>query len=135
MERGHHRVVTAAEALAAADPNDGPAPPLYGLKGAQARMLKPGQNGSSQLPGYNHSLVRVLPSAPFPTLMHMGGQNLVHPSGMRGLSEGEYKAAASFPPAFKFSCSWTKVTRQVGNCVPPLMAAAIADAVRTTLGR
>ena len=118
-------IVTAREALAAADAADGPAPPLYGIKGAQARTLAPGENGASQISGYNHSLVRVDPEKPFPVVMHMGGQNLVHPSGLRGLSAGEYKAAMSFPSKFSFRCGWTRMTRLVGNCVPPLLAAAV----------
>ena len=54
----------------------------------------------------------------------------IHPSQDRMISVREAARLQSFPDRFKFHGYLSDQYRQVGNAVPPLMAAAVAEAVR-----
>ena len=58
----------------------------------------------------------------------------IHPEENRTLTVRECARAQSFPDRFCFLGSRVDQYRQVGNAVPPLLASAVADAVRASLG-
>lgn len=51
----------------------------------------------------------------------------IHPSEPRGISVREAARLQSFPDGFLFQCNMGDAFRQIGNAVPPLLAAAIAS--------
>lgn len=51
-----------------------------------------------------------------------------HPTEMRGISLVEAKRIGSFPDQFGFG-DWKAGCRQIGNCVPPLLIRAVAEAL------
>jgi len=58
---------------------------------------------------------------------------LPHPSQHRPITHREAARLQSFPDDFSFYGSKISVAKQIGNAVPPLMAARIADCVKTLL--
>lgn len=58
----------------------------------------------------------------------------IHPEQDRTLTVRECARAQSFPDSFAFIGSRVDQYRQVGNAVPPLLAAAVAKAVQEMLG-
>ena len=56
---------------------------------------------------------------------------LIHPTQNRGLSVREAARLQSFPDRFRFTGSIGFQQQQVGNAVPPLMATAVFNAIRT----
>jgi DNA (cytosine-5)-methyltransferase 1 len=59
----------------------------------------------------------------------------LHPKADRPLTHREAARLQSFPDDFVFGGSKIEVARQIGNAVPPLLAQAIARAVRSLLDR
>ncbi len=57
-----------------------------------------------------------------------------HPTQDRVISIREAARIQSFPDHYKFTGSVTQQYEQVGNAVPPLMAKAIGDQIRTMIG-
>jgi DNA (cytosine-5)-methyltransferase 1 len=55
----------------------------------------------------------------------------IHPSQDRVLTSLEAARLQSFPDEFEFQGSKTSRTKQIGNAVPPLMAHAVAEQIRT----
>ena len=55
---------------------------------------------------------------------------IVHPTEKRKFSVGELKRLSSFPDDFVLSGSYEQQCERIGRAVPPLMAAAIAAAIR-----
>lgn len=53
----------------------------------------------------------------------------LHPSEHRPITHREAARLQSFPDAFRFIGSKIEIARQIGNAVPPLLAAKIADSV------
>lgn len=53
----------------------------------------------------------------------------LHPEQHRPITHREAARLQSFPDSFIFTGSKIEVARQIGNAVPPLLAAAVADAV------
>ena len=56
--------------------------------------------------------------------------SIVHPTEKRKFSVGELKRLSSFPDDFVLSGSYEQQCERIGRAVPPLMAAAIATAIR-----
>ncbi len=59
----------------------------------------------------------------------------IHPLDDRAISVREAARLQSFPDRFQFFGFRTEQFQQVGNAVPPLMAAAVATAVRAHIDR
>ena len=57
----------------------------------------------------------------------------LHPTEHRALTHREAARLQSFPDSFRFCGSKIDIGRQIGNAVPPLLAAAIASAVEAML--
>ena len=57
----------------------------------------------------------------------------LHPAQHRPITHREAARLQSFPDDFKFLGSKIEVAKQIGNAVPPLLAARIADGVYTLL--
>ena len=53
----------------------------------------------------------------------------LHPCQHRPLTHREAARLQSFPDDFKFTGSKIEIAKQIGNAVPPRLAAAIADCV------
>ncbi len=53
----------------------------------------------------------------------------LHPTQHRPITHREAARLQSFPDAFRFRGSKAEIARQIGNAVPPLLAARIADSV------
>ena len=57
----------------------------------------------------------------------------LHPSQDRPITHREAARFQSFPDSFRFRGSKTEIARQIGNAVPPLLAAAVSRGVRELL--
>jgi DNA (cytosine-5)-methyltransferase 1 len=57
----------------------------------------------------------------------------LHPAQHRPITHREAARLQSFPDAFRFHGSKSEIARQIGNAVPPLLAARIADSVMALL--
>ncbi len=57
----------------------------------------------------------------------------LHPSQHRPLTHREAARLQSFPDSFRFAGSKAEVAKQIGNAVPPLLAARVADSVYAML--
>lgn len=53
----------------------------------------------------------------------------LHPTQHRPITHREAARLQSFPDGFKFCGSKTQIAKQIGNAVPPLLAARVADCV------
>lgn len=54
----------------------------------------------------------------------------LHPEQHRPITHREAARCQSFPDDFVFTGTKTEIAKQIGNAVPPLLAAAVADAIR-----
>lgn len=59
----------------------------------------------------------------------------LHPKQHRPITHREAARFQSFPDDFKFLGTKTEIAKQIGNAVPPLLAAQLAGCVRTLLSR
>jgi DNA (cytosine-5)-methyltransferase 1 len=57
----------------------------------------------------------------------------LHPVQHRPITHREAARFQSFPDTFKFTGSKIEIAKQIGNAVPPLLAARVADVVRVLL--
>lgn len=57
----------------------------------------------------------------------------LHPEQHRPITHREAARFQSFPDSFRFVGSKTEIAKQIGNAVPPLLAARVADVVRILL--
>jgi DNA-cytosine methyltransferase len=72
---------------------------------------------------------RLLRDAPAITISHYRKSMLIHPTQHRGISFREACRLQSFPDWFRFQGPIEEQQQQLGNAVPPLMAAAVAWAI------
>ena len=54
----------------------------------------------------------------------------IHPWEPRGISVREAARLQSFPDSFTFNCTMGNAYKQIGNAVPPLLALAVAEALK-----
>ena len=77
---------------------------------------------------------RLNPAAPAKTVIaggaKGGGRSHLHPEVPRTLSVRECARLQTFPDDYRFTGSTARQFTQVGNAVPPVFAAVIADCVR-----
>jgi DNA (cytosine-5)-methyltransferase 1 len=59
----------------------------------------------------------------------------LHPVQHRPITHREAARFQNFPDSFKFTGSKIEIAKQIGNAVPPLLAARVADVVRVLLDR
>ena len=59
----------------------------------------------------------------------------LHPEQHRPITHREAARFQSFPDSFRFLGSKIEIAKQIGNAVPPLLAARVADVVRLLLGQ
>lgn len=57
----------------------------------------------------------------------------LHPSQHRPITHREAARLQSFPDSFKFVGSKIEIAKQIGNAVPPMLAAAVADSILAML--
>jgi len=57
----------------------------------------------------------------------------LHPQQHRPITHREAARLQSFPDSFKFVGSKIEIAKQIGNAVPPLLAARVADSIRLLL--
>jgi len=63
----------------------------------------------------------------------MDGYRYIHPTENRTLSVREAARIQSFPDSFVFNGNMREQYIQVGNSVPPLLAEALANAIKEHL--
>ena len=102
---------------------------------ARLMALKPGQ-GNKDLPkelrvkgGYSGAYGRLTRDMVCPTItrwvFHPGSGRWGHPVDQRLISIREIARIQGFPDSFEFRGTYTDMAGQLGNAVPPLLAAAI----------
>ena len=87
--------------------------------------------------GYNTTYKRQIWNEPASTVQTtfgmISGCRNVHPIATRSLTVREAARIQSFPDTFKFVGSLGDVRATIGNAVPPLLAFAIAEHIKTGL--
>jgi len=83
--------------------------------------------------GFSTSYSRLSYDEPSVTLtvnfVHPASNKCIHPEQNRALTPRECARIQSFDDDFKFIGSRTKIVKQIGNAVPPLLGKAIADSI------
>lgn len=87
--------------------------------------------------GFANTYARIRWNEPSPTITRNfatpSASNCIHPSQDRALTLREAARCQSFPDSFTFSGTLAQQRLQVGNAVPPRMAAALVKAVMQTV--
>lgn len=114
---------------------------LHGATRHSARMMDiirhsgPNRAGVAGLTtsGFSSSYSRLDPDAPSVTLtvnfVHPSSNKCIHPHQDRALTPREGARIQGFPDTFVFPGARTKVVKQIGNAVPPLLGRAIGRAL------
>lgn len=108
---------------------------------AKIRMVKIGGRLCDQQKTFGSTYRRLDPNKPSPTVTRSGYRDFIHPFRDRFLTVRELACLQSFPLDWEFvgvrldsysSKRHTEMTQfgQVGNAVPPLLAKAVAFAIR-----
>ena len=87
---------------------------------------------------FDDKYARLRPDRPCKTIVsHLSkdGNSYIHPCQVRSITPREAARVQSFPDGFVFCGSPTEQWKQLGNAVPPALAAAIARAFRQFLDR
>lgn len=83
--------------------------------------------------GFSSSYSRLVYNEPSVTLtvnfVHPASNRCIHPEQNRALTPREGARIQSFDDDFIFKGSRTKIVKQIGNAVPPLLGRAIAEAI------
>jgi DNA (cytosine-5)-methyltransferase 1 len=83
--------------------------------------------------GYSSSYSRLSPDEPSVTLtvnfVHPSSNKCIHPYQDRALTPREGARLQGFPDSFEFVGTRSKIVKQIGNAVPPLLGQVIAEAV------
>lgn len=117
--------------------------PLAPVQFERLSSLAPGQ-GHKDLPphlktkgGYSGAYGRLTWDMIAPTItrwvFHPGSGRWGHPEDIRTLTIREVARVQSFPDSFEFVGSYNDQAGQLGNAVPPLLAAAIIKSMRAQL--
>lgn len=111
--------------------------PRFPADSAWRYALRDAVPGAARVEGYEFYRTRLYPpDRPFPTVMASGprsGCRVCIDGAVRGLTIAELKRVCSFPDDFLLEGSEAEQWRRLGNSVPPLMARAIAAALRDAL--
>jgi DNA (cytosine-5)-methyltransferase 1 len=87
--------------------------------------------------GFSSSYSRLEPDEPSVTMtvnfVHPASNKCIHPFQDRALTLREGARLQSYDDDFKFAGNRTKIAKQIGNAVPPLLGRAIAESVVTVL--
>ena len=88
--------------------------------------------------GFSSCYSRLAPDDPSVTItvnfVHPASNKCIHPYQDRALTLREGARIQSFDDDFEFAGSRTKIAKQIGNAVPPLLGRAIAASVMEMLG-
>lgn len=97
--------------------------------GANRNELPAGMTTS----GFSSSYSRLDPDIPSVTLtvnfVHPSSNKCIHPHQDRALTPREGARIQGFPDAFHFAGTRSKIVKQIGNAVPPLLGRAIGEAL------
>ena len=97
--------------------------------GANRNELPDGMTTS----GFSSSYSRLDPDVPSVTLtvnfVHPSSNKCIHPYQDRALTPREGARIQGFPDSFEFKGTRSKVVKQIGNAVPPLLGTAIGEAL------
>ena len=107
-----------------------------------AQSLRPGESGASlhrryRAKGNDFSLIRLAWEKPSPTVcktVRIGQCGLLHPDEHRFLGINELKRVSAFPDTYQFHGSFEQQWARIGNAVPPLLTAAVAQQLLKALG-
>jgi len=108
------------------------------------RMVKQGGKLSEKTKSFGSTYRRLDPDKPSPTVTRSGYRDFIHPKEDRMLTVRELACLQTFPLDWEFTgtrldsySSKRKVTMtqfgQVGNAVPPILASAVAKAIKHQL--
>lgn len=88
--------------------------------------------------GFSSCYSRLEPDEPAVTItvnfVHPASNKCIHPEQDRALTLREGARLQSYDDDFKFAGNRTRIAKQIGNAVPPLLGQAIASAVLDMLG-
>lgn len=101
----------------------------------------PGVKQGGKLPRPNCQYVRLCNNKPSPTITTSGiggiplyvSSSHIHPTEHRALSVREIARLSSFPDGFYFIDALNNGADRIGNCVPPLFMAAIAEHIKNNI--
>lgn len=83
------------------------------------------------------NLIKAHPDAPSPVITALGGQigaaAVVHPTQRRKYTLAEVRLLSSFPADFVLTGTYEQRWERIGRSVPPLLARAVAQTVRTEI--
>ena len=97
------------------------------------KKLQGTQIGENVYKNYSDAWWRLDPDKPARTVKENHGGVFVHYKFDRVCTPRELAALQSFDDDFIFQGTKSSILKQIGNAVPPLMAKAIADQIRTSL--
>ena len=116
---------------------------------ALAKIPEPGMEDPKKIPNHTGTKFKLKnngylghrqidPNMPSPTITARGDEKggvviIHHPSNKRRLTVREAAAVQSFPLNFHFIGNNTSGYRQIGNAVPPVLAAEIAKSVKKSI--
>jgi DNA (cytosine-5)-methyltransferase 1 len=108
------------------------------------RVIRHAGSSKSELPegmvtsGYSSCYSRISPDEPAPTITvkftSPSSSKCIHPFDDRAITPREAARLQTFPDGFLFEGSKTEIASQIGNAVPPLLAAVFAPLIEEIAG-